>query len=83
MEDTENTMDKQLPMVGFVILVCLVLGGCTPATRMSAQMDVLSSKTKYKDCLITNPNDHSKCEVLRKLYEIDKEAVEAVGSFLP
>jgi hypothetical protein len=50
---------------------------------MSAQMDILSSKTKYKDCLIANPNDHSKCEVLRKLYEIDKEAVEAVGSFLP
>ena len=47
------------------------------------QMDMLSSKTKYKDCLIANPNDHSKCEVLRKLYEIDKEAVEAVGSFLP
>ena len=47
------------------------------------QMDMLSSKTKYKDCLIANPNDYSKCEVLRKLYEIDKEAVEAVGSFLP
>jgi hypothetical protein len=47
------------------------------------QMDMLSSKKKYKDCLIANPNDHSKCEVLRKLYEIDKDAVEAVGSFLP
>ena len=74
----ENTMDKRLAMVGMVILICLLLGGCPPATRMAAQLDMQSSKSEYKDCLKAYPNDESKCEGLRKLFEIDKEAVEAI-----
>ena len=61
----------------------LVFTGCSVHPILSTGDDMQASKTKYKDCLIAYPNDHSKCEGLRKLYEIDKEAVEAVGSFLP
>ena len=32
------------------------------------------------ECLEAYPNDVSKCEGLKKLYEIDKDAVEALGN---
>ena len=70
-------MDKRLTMVGLVILVCLVLGGC-PAHFTSGR-DMENSKAKYKDCLKAYPNEESKCEGLRKIFEIDKGAAEAVS----
>mgnify|MGYP006928226551 CR=1 FL=1 len=68
-------MNNGLAVVGLVILVGLAISGCGP--RPSAMLDLQSSKGKYKDCLKAYPNEESKCEVLRKFYEIDKGTVEA------
>ena len=70
-------MDKRLAMIGLIILVCLIMGGC-PA-HMTTGWDKESSKAKYKECLEAFPGDVSKCEGLKKLYEIDKGAAKALN----
>ena len=70
-------MDKQINMIGLIILVCLVLSGCPPI--LTTGWDMENSKTKYTDCLKAYPNDESKCEGLRKIFEINKEAAEAIS----
>jgi hypothetical protein len=70
-------MNKGLVVVGLVVLACLAITGCHP--RTSAGYDMQSSKGKYIDCLKAYPNDDSKCEGLRKIYEVDKGAMEAIG----
>ncbi len=72
-------MNKRLVMVGLVILVGLVLGGCPP--YLTTGWDMESSKGKYKDCLKAYPNDESKCEGLRKIYEVDRGAAESARSW--
>ena len=71
-------MCKRLVIAGLAIMACLVISGC-PA-HVVVLSDMQSSKTKYKECLEAYPNDVSKCEGLKKLYEIDKDAVEAMGN---
>ncbi len=74
-------MDKRLAMVGLGIMTCLVLSGCVHGSQY-AGWDLQISKGKYKDCLKTYPNDESKCEGLRKLYEIDRDTVESYKSII-
>ena len=71
-------MCKRLVIAGLAIMACLVISGCPP--HIALKNDMQSSKTKYKECLEAYPNDVSKCEGLKKLYEIDKDAVEALGN---
>ena len=42
-----------------------------------------SSKGAYKDCLTQYPNETEKCDGLKKQFEIDKQAVEAMGGSKP
>ena len=74
-------MCKRLVIAGLAIMVCLVISGCPPNIVLISDMQ--SSKTKYKECLEAYPNDASKCEGLKKLYEVDKDAVEAMGDQRP
>ena len=60
----------------FFVISAVLFTGC--AAHMTAGWDMENSKTKYTDCLKAYPNDESKCEGLRKIFEINKEAVEAV-----
>lgn len=63
----------------FVFTFLLV--GCAP--HLTAGWDMNTSKEKYKECLEANPDDHQKCEQLRKLFEVDRSAVEAIGDRRP
>ena len=74
-------MCKRLVIAGLAIMACLVISGCPPHVVLVSDMQ--SSKTKYKECLEAYPNDVSKCEGLKKLYEVDKDAVEAMGDQRP
>ncbi len=74
-------MCKRLVITGLAIMACLVISGCPPNVVLIS--DLQSSKTKYKECLEAYPNDVSKCEGLKKLYEVDKDAVEAMGDRRP
>ena len=74
-------MCKRLIIAGLAIMACLVISGCPPNQLIIGDMH--SSKTKYKECLQAYPNNVSKCEGLKKLYEIDKDAVEAMGDRRP
>ena len=78
-------MCKRLVIAGLAIMACLVISGCPPSAVLMSDMQ--SSKTKYKECLEAYPtvmgvgiNDVSKCEGLKKLYEVDRDAVEAMGN---
>lgn len=70
-------MKTKLIYASLLVLISLLISGCPP--RVAMQSDLQSSKTKYKDCLIAYPHDASQCDTLRKLYEVDKDAVEALG----
>ena len=70
-------MCKRLVIAGLAIMACLVISGCPPHVVLVSDMQ--SSKMKYKECLEAYPNDVSKCEGLKNLYEVDKDAVEAMG----
>ena len=64
-----------------MLISLIFLAAC--AAYQTAGWDMENSKEQYKDCLIKNPNDVSKCETLKKLYEIDKEAVHAISGTRP
>jgi hypothetical protein len=70
-------MNKGFAIVCLVVLTCLIVTGCAP--RDVAMMNMNSSKSKYKECLEAFPNDSEKCETQRKLFEIDRDAVEATS----
>lgn len=60
----------------FVGIMGVILGGCHP--RELAGWDVQTSKANYKECLQAYPNDATKCEGLRKLFEVDQSAIESM-----
>jgi len=68
-------MNKDLAVVCLTILIGLTISGCHPSRL--ASWDLHGSKADYKNCLKAYPNEDSKCEGLRKLYEIDKDTVDS------
>lgn len=59
------------------VLLIMFLAGCHP--REVAMWNMHGSKDDYKACLQANPDNASKCEVQRQLYEVDRDAVEATS----
>ena len=64
----------------FVIISLTALTGCLDVARVKASKDLEDSKAAYKKCLEQNPDDPSKCDVLKKIYEADLEAYNALKS---
>lgn len=65
----------------WVFILSLLFIGCAP--HIIAGYDMNASKDKYKACLEANPGDLQKCEQLRKLFEVDRAAVAAMGDGTP
>lgn len=59
------------------MMLLIIFTGCHP--RDMAMMNMNGTKNDYKDCLKNFPNDNARCETQRKLYEIDRDAVEATS----
>jgi hypothetical protein len=59
-----------------VVLSIVFLVSCHP--RTNAMWNMQSSKSNYKECL-EKAADPAQCETQRKLFEIDKDAVEATS----
>ena len=61
-----------------IVLIVVMLAGCA-APLHDARVDVNDSKNQYKHCLQSHPNDLAECDQLRQLYEIDRQAIEAMA----
>ena len=57
-----------------ILGITLASGSCGVAAKVRSRNDMEDSKAAYKRCLQQNPDDLSKCEALRKVYEADLKA---------
>jgi hypothetical protein len=64
----------------FVIISLTALTGCLDVARVKSSSDLENSKAAYKKCLEQNPDAPMKCETLKKIYEADLEAYNALKS---
>jgi hypothetical protein len=69
-------MNKGFVVAGLVVVACLAITGCQHP-GIVAMKNMNSSKDNYKDCLKAFPGEPSKCETQRRLFEVDRDAVEA------
>jgi hypothetical protein len=57
-------------------LVAAALSSCSIADHYTAQGRMEKSQDAYRNCLVSNSGDETKCATLKAIYEEDKTAYE-------
>jgi len=72
-----------LMKIMIIVVIALFLAGCQiyrPYTPEGlAKSSLFRSKEAYTDCLKANPDNPDKCENLKRIYEVELEAVQTLS----